>query len=129
MAKNVLWSAMKGRVVLNGQPAPGAVLVRETKWHWTNEKIVDKTVANAAGDFELPTIERSSLLGSILPHEPVVEQFMSIEYQGKTYDAWGYFKRDYTLNGENNGAPIVVTCRLGSEPVVRGKLTSICEFH
>ena len=85
MAKMVLWSAMKGRVLMNGQPAAGAVLVRNYSWHWKNEKGSDRTTANANGDFSFPAIEGSSLLGGLLPHQPVVEQVMKVEYQGKTY--------------------------------------------
>src|ERR1700712_5744777 len=51
MAKKVLWSAMNGRVLMNGQPAAGAVLARSWHWHWKNEKASDQAVANAAGQF------------------------------------------------------------------------------
>ncbi|MFG6489651.1 DUF6795 domain-containing protein [Roseateles sp. BYS78W] len=128
MAKMVLWSAMKGRVLLKGQPAAGAVLVRNYSWHWKNEKGSDRTVANAAGEFSFPAIEGRSLLG-FLPHEPVIEQVMTIEYQGKSYDAWAYFKRDYNHNDETNGRPINITCRLEAELAAHGDITSICEFN
>lgn len=128
MAKMVLWSAMKGRVLLNGQPAAGAVLIRKYHWHWTDKKGTDQTVANAAGEFSFPAIEGRSLLGNLLPHEPVIEQVMKIEYQGKSYNAWAYFKRDYNHNDETNGRPINITCRLEAELAAHGDITSICEF-
>ena len=74
MAKMVIWSAMKGRVLMNGQPAAGAVLKRNFFWHWKSENGSDETKANAAGEFSFPAIERSSFLGGLLPHEPVIEQ-------------------------------------------------------
>lgn len=129
MGKMVIWSAMKGRVLMNGQPAAGAVLVRRYSWHWKNEKGSDQTVANAAGEFSFPPIERSSFLGSILPHEPVIEQDITIEYQGKSYDAWAYYKRDYNHNDENNGRPIDVTCRLDEKRALHGGVTGLCEFN
>jgi hypothetical protein len=128
MAKMVLWSAMKGRVLLNGQPAAGAVLVRNYSWHWKNEKGSDQTVANAAGEFSFPAIEGRALLG-FLPHEPVIKQIMTIEYQGKSYDAWAYYKHDYGHNDENNGRPINLTCRLEAERAAHGEVSGICEFN
>lgn len=129
MAKMVLWSAMKGRVLMNGQPAAGAVLVRNYSWHWKNEKGGDKTTASANGDFSFPALEGSSLLGGLLPHQPVIEQVMKIEYQGKTYDAWAFFKYSYENNSETKGKPIDVTCRLEAELALHGDVTSICEFN
>jgi len=124
MAKMVLWSAMKGRVLMNGQPAAGAVIVRDYSWHWKNEKGGDRTTTNANGEFALPAIEGSSLLGGLLPHQPVIEQVMKIEYQGKTYDAWAFFKYS-----ETKGKPINLTCRLEAELALHGEVTTICEFN
>ena len=129
MAKMVLWSAMKGRVLMDGQPAAGAVLVRRYHWHWKDEKGSDRTTTNANGEFALPAIEGSSLLGGLLPHEPVIEQVMVIEYQGKSYDAWAYFKGSYKDNAENAGKPIDVTCRLEAPRAKHGQVSGLCEFN
>jgi len=129
MAKMVMWSAMKGRVLMNGKPAEGAVLKRDFFWHWKSENGSDQTRANAAGEFTFPAIERSSFMGSLLPHEPVVEQSMTIEYSGKTYKAWGLFKHSYDNNAENRGRPIDVTCRLEAERTMHGEVMGLCEFN
>jgi autonomous glycyl radical cofactor GrcA len=130
MAKMVLWSEMKGRVVLNGQPAPGAVLIRNYEWHWKDEKGSDRTVANANGEFTFPSIVGRSLLGGFLPHEPVVEQAMTVEYKGVTYKAWNHFRRTYSDNEESpNGQPINVTCRLDAERKAHGEVAGICDFN
>ena len=129
MAKMVMWSAMKGRVLMNGQPASGAVLKRNFFWHWKSENGSDETKANAAGEFSFSAIERSSFMGGLLPHEPVVEQSMVIEYQGKSYKAWGYFKHDYDHNGENRGRPIDVTCHLEAERAMHGDVMGLCDFN
>jgi hypothetical protein len=129
MAKMVIWSAMKGRVTLNGQPAAGAVLVRRFDWEWKDEAGSDQTVANAAGEFSLPSIERSSLLGSLLPHQPMIKQDIVIEYKGVSYTAWACYKRSYAADSENDGKPIDVTCRLDAVRALHGKVTGICEFN
>ena len=77
----------------------------------------------------MPAIERSSFLGSILPHEPVIRQVITVTWQGKSYNAWAYFKRDYNRQrGENGGRPIVVTCRLEAERAQHGDVMGLCEF-
>ena len=129
MAKKVIWSPMKGRVTLNGQPAAGAVLVRNFVWEWKDEAGSDQAVTNAAGEFSLPAIERSTLLGSLLPHQPVIKQVMVIEYKGVKYQAWGFHKMDYTVNSENADRPINLTCRLEAERALHGQVTGICEFN
>jgi hypothetical protein len=127
--KVVIWSAMKGRVLMDGQPVVGAVLTREYHWHWPDQKGSDVAKTNAAGEFAFPAIERRMILGSLLPHEPVIEQQMTVEYEGKSYQAWAYFKRDYEPNDENDGRPIDVTCHLGAERARHGHVMGLCEFN
>ena len=129
MGKMVIWSAMKGRVMMNNKPAAGAILSRNFFWHWKSERGSDQATTNAAGEFSFPAILRGSLLGSLLPHEPVIEQEMTIQYEGKTYKAWGLFKHTYDDNGENGGRPIDVTCRLEAERAMHGEVYGICDFN
>jgi hypothetical protein len=129
MGKMVIWSAMKGRVLMNGQPAAGAVLKRDFNWGWKDENGSDQTTANATGEFSFPSIIRTSLLGSLLPHEPVIRQVITVTYKGMSYNAWAYYKRDYDDNSENGGRPINVTCRLEAERDEHGKVMGLCEFN
>jgi len=128
MARMVLWSAMKGRVLMNGQPVAGAVLKRSYLWHFKDETGSDEARTDANGGFAFPVIERRSLLGALLPHEPVIEQEILIEYQGKSYKAWNYAKRDYNENDENQGRPINVTCHLDAQRAKHGGVMGLCEF-
>ncbi|MGN6525693.1 MAG: DUF6795 domain-containing protein [Burkholderiaceae bacterium] len=127
--KVVIWSAMKGRVVMDGRPVAGAVLRRDFNWGWSDESGTDSTTTDAAGGFRFPSIERRMILGSILPHEPVIRQVMTIDYQGKSYDAWAHFKRNYDVDDENDGRPIDVTCRLEAERHRHGQVMGLCEFN
>jgi len=128
MAKMVIFSAVQGQVLLNGAPVAGAEIVREFHWAWKSEDGGDKTGTGKDGGFVLPTIERSSFLGSLLPHEAVIKQRILVRHAGKSYDLWLNFKRDYDNNSENGGRPIKVVCRLEGEPVRRGQIMGLCEF-
>ena len=59
----------------------------------------------------------------------VIRQVMTVTWQGRSYDAWAYFKRDYDKDGENGGRPIVVTCRLEAERAKHGAVMGLCEFN
>jgi hypothetical protein len=128
MGKMVLFSAVQGTVTLADKPVAGAVIEREFDWAWKSEKGRDSVTTDASGAFSMPPIVRSSFLGSLLPHEPLVKQTITIEHAGKSYKAWVLFKRDYEDKGELAGKPIVLRCRLESEPQRRGEVFGICEF-
>lgn len=128
MAKMVIFSAVNGRVMQDGVPVAGAVVERKFNWGWKSESGTDRTSTDSNGNFALPAVERSSMLGSFLPHEVVIDQTLVIQHGGKTFKAWALFKRDYDLNSELDGKPIRVTCRLESAPARRGKVFGICEF-
>lgn len=129
MAKLVIFSAVDGRVLLDGQPVAGAVVERKFKWGWKDETGTDRATTGSDGTFSLPAIERSSLLGSLLPHEVVIDQTLVIAFAGKTYKAWALFKRDYDNNSELGGKPLKLTCRLDKPPARRGNLFGICELE
>ena len=127
MAKMVIFSPVNGKVLLNGSPVAGAVVEREWKWAWKDETGSDRAATAADGQFTLPLVERGSLLGSLLPHTPSVRQTILIKHEGKRYKAWMFDKEDYKLNGELQGKPIRITCRLETQPVRRGEVFGICE--
>lgn len=128
MAAMVIFSAVSGKVMHAGQPVAGAVVEREFRWAWKEENGKDVVTTDAAGEFRLPAIERNSLLGAVLPHEPMVRQTILIKHAGKTHKAWLFDKSNYDDNGELKGKPIRLTCRLESQPVRRGEVFGICEL-
>lgn len=115
MAKVFLFSRVVGVALFHGKPAEGAEIERTCDWAWGGKVIVDKTIAGPDGGFQFPVVKRMMLLGSILPHQPVITQTINIQYQGKTYKAWAHTKMDYEKNSELRGSPIVVTCHLERE--------------
>ena len=128
MAKMVIFSAVSGQVLQGGKPVAGAVLEREFRWAWKQETATDRAETNAAGEFSFPAIERSSLMGSLLPHEPNVRQTILIKHAGKTHKAWMFDKRNYKADGEI-GKPIRITCRLEAEPHHSGDVYGICDLQ
>ena len=128
MARMCLFSPVNGVVLFNGEPVAGAALTRSWFWHWKDRRGEDVTHTDAAGRFSFPAVYGSSLLGGILPHEPVIEQKIIIDHAGDSYRAWVYTKGLYSENGERNGMPIRLTCRLESEPSRKEGIFGICEL-
>lgn len=132
MGKMHLFSAVQGVVVHKGAPVEGAVVEREYFWHWKDkrEKLQVKTAAN--GEFRFAEVTASSLLGSLLPHEPVVQQTIRITHKGQTYTAWAFDKGDYDANTELDGKPISLICDLdqpASHQGPRERIYGICRFR
>jgi len=128
MTRKCLFSEVHGVVLDHGQPVAGARLERTWFWHWNDERGGDTTNTDAAGAFRFPAVNGRSLSGSLLPHEPVIEQKILIQHGGKTYRAWVFSKGEYGENGELDGRPIRLTCRLESEPTRKQGVFGICEL-
>lgn len=108
-----LFSEVTGSVTNGAVPVAGAKITRTYEWAWKNKKATDETVTDAQGKFLLPVITGTSILASILPHEPFIRQDIFIEYEGKKYRAWAHDKRSYDLGGElsnNKNTSIKLLC-------------------
>lgn len=122
MFKVCLFSPVKGKVVLQGKPVVGALIERSYEWVWKNQKGSDQTVTDVNGEFELPAIHGTMVLGSVLPHEPVIHQSIDIKAGEEIYKAWRSSKRTYDefselctsdIEGGLKGKPIRLLCDLG----------------
>ena len=130
MAKMVIFSAVSGKVLQDGKPVPGATVEREFRWSWKDEIGTDSATTGAAGEFSFGRIERSSFLGSLLPHEPVVRQSLTIKVGGKSYEGWLLNKHNYDDNGEVEGKPLRLVCRLEAAPGKHpGGYYGLCELE
>lgn len=124
----VIFSQVKGTVLEQGRAVLGAVIERQVEWN--DEKSTDRANTAADGSFVLPALTRkASLLDRLLPSEPMVKQTILILHEGKTYKAWYFFKRNYKDNGELDGRPIQMVCRLEREPAKHGEVFGICELQ
>lgn len=125
--KNVLFSDVKGQVVLNGKPVSGAEVERSYEWAWNHSKGTEKTQTDQNGRFVFASITQSGGLSGLLPHEPVVFQEITIRHNGQEYVAWQYTKHNYENNGELKGKPLDLYCELSKAPTDNGNYFGICE--
>lgn len=109
-----LFSDVSGSVIQNGKPVAGAEIERRYHWHWKDQQTSETTVTDAQGRFQFPAATASSFFGSLIPHEPVVQQTILIRSGGTEYRAWKYTKHNYEANGEV-GRALRLRCELGSE--------------
>ncbi|WP_293368635.1 DUF6795 domain-containing protein [Nevskia sp.] len=92
-----------------------------------DRRATDTTATDASGSFRFPAVFGSSLFGSVLPHEPVIEQKILIQRDGKTYRAWVFVEGEYAENGELGGEPIRLSCRLEDAPSRKDGVFGVCE--
>jgi hypothetical protein len=128
-SKNVLFSAVKGQVLLNGQPVSGAEVERSWEWAWNSSKGEDKVKTDASGRFAFAAVAQSAGTSKFMPHEPVVFQNVVIRHQGKSYVAWQFTKHNYDDNGELKGKALSMHCELSKAPVDNGRYFGICEMR
>lgn len=110
--KKCVFSAVEGRVVNDGVPVVNALIKRTYKWD--DEKITDEIKTDENGYFSLPEKYESSLW-TLFPHNPSVGQMINIYIDDKEYQAWGFRKGNYDVNGELDGKPMNLICDLNNQ--------------
>jgi len=128
MAKMYLFSDVSGFVVKDGKPVQGAVVEQEFRWAWEDEVGIKTVETGVDGGFSFPAVIRSSFLGALLPHEPMIEQTILIKYQENVYKAWVFDKRVYGQNSELDGKSINIYCELGAPLTRKGDIYGICQL-
>lgn len=124
-----LFSEVRGVVLDHGKPVAGVSVTRSWLWHLERIAGLDSSVTDQDGRFQFPGVPGRSLSGLLLPHDPLIEQKILIEYGGKSYRAWLIDKRDYDDNGELDGRPINLVCRLENPLKHREGVFGICEIN
>lgn len=110
----VMFSAVQGVVLKDGKPLPGVKVVRTFNWAWNDATQKDEATTDTNGKFRFETAKRLSLITSIFPHEPVIDQEIIIHYENKQYTAWFFAKRNYEENGELSGKKISIKCDINT---------------
>lgn len=84
MRKVILFSPLSGVVLSQGKPVAGATIKRHAHWRWGNKTYDDTATTDAQGRFSFAVLNGTMLLGSVLPHEPYIEQSITIEQGGQS---------------------------------------------
>jgi len=141
----VLFSAVAGQIVRDGQPVAGATVTRHANFH--GEEHTDSTVTDAHGNFRFGTMKTFTLLYQVLPSEPAMLQVMTVSVGSTTEEVWRHVKRGYEDNNElwfdvpdfvkekteylridAQTDPIRAVCTLGAEPKLVGDVWGTCDF-
>lgn len=125
MAKIYLFSEVKGVVVKQGIPVADAVVEQEYRWSWKDEVGTVQVKTDAEGVFRFPVVVRSSVFGSLLPHEPMIRQAILIKHEGNVYKIWMFDKGNYQENGELKGKLISLYCDLEEPSSHKGDVFGI----
>lgn len=123
----ILFSDVHGTVLKDGKPVAGAELVQRVVWSDdANEIPPQRTVTDSGGTFSFPPIERKAGLLRLVPTQPVMQQTITIQFEGVEYVAWMHGKNSYDANAELDGRPIRLVCELTRQPDYEGKHFGIC---
>lgn len=111
IGKVCLFSAISGKITLDGKPVANARLVRTGD---RDGPKVDEAVTDANGSFAFPAMNERTIT-KLLPQEFVASQKIVVTYNNKNYQIWSSVKRNSEENTESRGKPLVVACELNSE--------------
>lgn len=121
IGKVCVFSSVKGRLSLDGEPLKNVRVTRE--WNWHNKKS-DETVTDESGDFSFPSVHERSI-SQYLPAEIAITQKLSVRVNGEEVEFWINAKDDGKENSEYGGDPIDLTCELSNEKVLIEKYGSL----
>ncbi len=116
MGKISLFSPVDGQVFLENKPITGLTVTRTSHSHWydgtdgatstkewTPRFFTETTTTDADGKFHFdertPSLGMSRLFGW-LPHEPFIDQSITLRHDGNEYILFRGTKRNYDTNGE-----------------------------
>ena len=131
MTQAVLFSAIEGQVVKDGQPVAGATLVRD--WEFAADKVVghDETVTGAGGRFRFGPVIHAYQPPRMLAQQPIVDQRIHVTVDGRNWPVWTASKHDLEAGTEAKmgfvppsdvAVPLQVTIDLDSPRALRGRV-------
>ncbi len=138
---HVMFSRVRGVVLMDGEPIAGAKITRSWRWAWSGAQGSDEVVTDEVGAFEFGVQHERSVTAHLFPHEPVITQKIDVTHAGNVYEAWRFSKRNYRVDGElytpgpygqegAPAAPLVLRCELTQAPGHREPhgVYGICEI-
>lgn len=122
-----VFSKVEGVVLEDGNPVQGAEVERYYKWGGgSNRPIINRVKTDEQGIFNFPATYEHSIIASIFPIQPSINQKIIIQYQSKSYEAYLFWKSNYQENGELDGKPLHLVCDLKNEPSRMGGFYGVC---
>jgi len=112
--KTCVFSEVKARVTMNGEPVKNTKVIR--RWEW-NESHEDSASTDENGYVEFPAVYESSV-SRLLPIELVIGQQLSTEINGEEISFWSNSKREPEENTEYGGAKFNIVCELSDEEIL-----------
>lgn len=109
--KTCVFSSVKARLTMNGEPLKGVTVIRRWEWHELKE---ETTQTDAQGNFSFPAVFESSVT-RMLPMELVIAQGLYVKVGAEEKKFWSNSKREPKENAEYNGRPISLVCELTHE--------------
>ncbi len=90
-----LFSEVTGVVLKDGVPVEGAQIEQRYHWHWNDTKGNVTTISSKDGSFRFEPIKAQSWLARLFPHEPVIQQEITITVGNQKYRAYKYSSHSY----------------------------------
>lgn len=119
-----LFTEVDGVVLLDGRPVPGVEVEQDYHWHWGEQERSARVTTDAQGRFRFPEVTGRSWTAGLLPHEPVINQRITLRYQGRQYKGWLHSKHNYDRFGEVPGRPLALICDLSHPPLPHPEIGS-----
>lgn len=124
---NVVFSEVEGVLTQGGQPLEGVEIEQYYRFHWEMKEFRATTVTDKEGKFRFPERTEHSILSSIFPHQPVVDQIISFRYQGIDYKGWQFTKMNYEAYTEIPKATPGMYCELDRYSPENIQFSKVCQ--
>lgn len=111
--KTCVFSEVKARLILKGEPLKGVKVIRQWEWH---KRRSDEAITDTDGYVTFPAIYESSVT-RLLPTEIAIGQQLSVILDGEEKVFWSNAKREPEKNSEYGGSSFNVRCELTDEEV------------
>lgn len=112
--KTCVFSEVRARLTLNGEPIRNTEVTRQWEWH---KRKSDSAFTDDDGYVYFPAVFESSIT-RLLPAEIVIGQRLSIEVDGEEFKFWQNSKREPQENSEYGGKSFNVSCEITEDKVL-----------
>jgi len=121
-----LFSSVDGIILDSGKPVKGVEVEQYYNWQGPDKSNKKLVKTDNEGRFHFPAIYDNSVLSTIFPHNPSIQQEINIRYKERSYEGYLLMKGNYDEKGELDGQAIHLICDLQNEPSRDGGFYGIC---